>query len=104
MSDNTRAMHGIAELIVGWLFAALISVYGWLTLINEGVTLTSGKYGRISTAELTGSGSLWFTLCVFAVAATVAVFAARRGGYSWRWCVICGLVVLGQPFAWLAGR
>ena len=97
-------MHRLAELLIGSLFAGLISIYGWLTLINGAVTLTSGKYGRISSAELTGSESLLFTCCVFGAAAVVAGFAARRAGISWPWCLIWGLAVFGQPFAWLASR
>lgn len=102
MKPKIRSTASPFEVVVGSLFTALICAYGWLTLVNERVTLTWGRHGRVRSAELVGSESLAFTAGVFAAAAVVAAFTARRAGLSRVGRAVLDALMLVQPAVWVA--
>lgn len=84
------------------MLAVFVAGYGWLTLLNGGVSIARGVRGVLHTAYLAGDEAGVYTGAVFLVAAVISFFAVRR--ISKRKAIGWGvaLVVLLHPLVYAA--
>ena len=85
------------------MVAVLVAGYGWLTLLNGGVSVAGGVRGVVHAAYLSGDEAGVYTGAVFLIAAVVSFFAvsriSQRKAISWA----VALAVLFHPLLYVAG-
>jgi hypothetical protein len=83
-----------AERIVSATMATILMGYGWLVLLNEGVTIY-GKSGR--TTHLSGAASLWYAAAIFLAAGGLSFCSAKSLGLKSSWAFGIASIVLLHP-------
>lgn len=96
------SVFDLGETIASVLVAVLVAGYGWLTLLNGGVSVGGGVRGVVHTAYLSGDEAGVYTGAAFLTAAVVSFFSVWR--MSRRKAISCAiaLAVLLHPLLYVA--
>jgi hypothetical protein len=97
------APRKLSECLAGAIVALLLASYGWLTLVNEGVTLGIPLNGQTTPrqAYVEGSTAVVYAAGVFVASGLFSFLAARALRLRTRSCLIVALAVTLHPAIYL---